>query len=88
METLTKGCYDVYSRLLGGVPMFVMFFMLERPAGYWSVGKQKWVDGVHIHAPRGCSVTWLSTGTPVSWCWLPCPLARVSWPCLVLARAP
>jgi hypothetical protein len=52
VETLTKGCYDVYSRLLGGVPMFVMFYMLERPAGYWSVGKQKWVDGIHIHAPR------------------------------------
>ena len=49
---LAQRCWAAYSELTEGVSFSVMFFVLERPTGYWSQNKGKYVDGVHIHAPQ------------------------------------
>ena len=52
MGDLAQQCWAAYSGLAEGVSPFVMFYVLERPTGYWSQNKGKYVDGVHIHAPQ------------------------------------
>ena len=52
MGDLAQRCWAAYTELTEGVSPFVMFYVLERPTGYMSIKKGKYVDGVHIHAPQ------------------------------------
>ena len=49
---LALACVRTYEALTEGVSRYITFYVLERPTGYMSAKKGKYVDDIHIHAPQ------------------------------------
>ena len=49
---LARALYDAYAELVVDMPNRITMFVLQRPHGYMSATKSKYVDGIHIHAPQ------------------------------------
>ena len=49
---LARALYDSYAELTADMPSRITMYVLQRPRGYMSASKGRYVDGIHIHAPQ------------------------------------